>query len=55
MNCEPRIYRETQYFCGAGVSPAFLQRAQSRKIAGETPAPRHTILVHRRSPEIPNT
>jgi hypothetical protein len=26
--------------CGAGVSPAFLQRAEIGKIAGETPAPR---------------
>jgi hypothetical protein len=27
-------------FRGAGVSSAFLQRAEIRKIAGETPAPR---------------
>jgi hypothetical protein len=26
--------------CGAGVSPAFLKRAEIGKIAGETPAPR---------------
>ena len=28
------------WYCGAGVPPAFLNRVESRKIAGETPAPR---------------
>jgi hypothetical protein len=28
------------WYCGAGVPPAFLNHVESRKIAGETPAPR---------------
>ena len=28
--------------CGAGVPPAFLQRVEIEKIAGETPAPQET-------------
>jgi len=31
--------------CGAGVSPAFLQCAEIRKTAGETPAPRKACLL----------
>jgi len=31
--------------CGAGVSPAFLQCAEIRKTAGETPAPRKARIL----------
>jgi hypothetical protein len=39
------IHEGMQCFCGAGVSPVFLQRVEIRKIAGETPASRKTILI----------
>jgi hypothetical protein len=38
-------HQGTEFFCGAGASPAISQRVGSRKTAGETPAPRKTIIV----------